>query len=127
MTPERVLNGLLVWMLMLVGCASQPQPMSEKPPAQPATLDPQAVVALNNRALSLKDEGEFREAARLLRTGVEASPATPELHYNLAVITELYLLDLETALAHYRRYRELTGDDDRQVAGWMADLERRLQ
>ncbi|MBO6850109.1 MAG: tetratricopeptide repeat protein [Marinobacter sp.] len=127
MTPERVLSGMLVVMLILAGCASQPRLEPEKAPAQPASLDPQAVVALNNRALSLKDEGEFREAARLLRSGVEASPDTPELHYNLAVIAELYLLDLETALAHYRRYRELTGDDDRQVAGWMADLERRLQ
>jgi len=43
------------------------------------------------------------------------------------VIAELYLLDLQTALEHYNRYRQLTDKEDQQVAGWIADLERRLQ
>lgn len=94
-------------------------------------LDPKDAVSANNLALLLREKGQFREAVTLLQKGIEHSPETAELHYNLAVIAELYLLDLELALAHYRRYRALTAETDQEaegqlVAGWIADLERRL-
>ncbi|MBS8239004.1 hypothetical protein DYI22_00620 [Marinobacter lipolyticus] len=125
MTPDVRLCALLLMIVTLAGCASRPEP--EPPKEAVVALDGQAVVTLNNRALSLKEEGRFREAAELLRTGIRGAPETPELHYNLAVISELYLLDLDNALTHYRRYRSLTEQDDKLVAGWIADLERRLQ
>lgn len=93
-------------------------------------LDPSDAVSANNLALFLKEQGRFREAVQLLQEGLQHSPDTADLHYNLAVIAELYLLDLELALAHYRKYRELTDQqgepEGQQVAGWIADLERRL-
>lgn len=90
-------------------------------------LDPANSVVVNNLALLLKEQNRFTEAAELLGQGIRRSPSVAELHYNLAVISELYLLDLETALHHYNRYRELSVEDDESVAGWIADLERRLQ
>lgn len=90
-------------------------------------LDPTNAVIVNNLALVLKDQYRFTEAVKLLEAGIDHSPDVAELHFNLAVIAELYLLDLETALEHYNRYRELTKADDQEVAGWIADLERRLQ
>lgn len=90
-------------------------------------LDPTNAVIVNNLALVLKDQYRFAEAVRLLETGIAHSPEVAELHFNLAVIAELYLLDLETALMHYNRYRELAKAEDREVAGWIADLERRLE
>ena len=90
-------------------------------------LDPTNPVTVNNLALLLKDQHRFEEAATLLATGIRHSPDVAELHFNLAVIAELYLLDLETALVEYNRYRELTEGEDSQVAGWIADLERRLK
>ena len=90
-------------------------------------LDPTNAVTVNNLALVLKDQYRFAEAVKLLETGIAHSPDVAELHFNLAVIAELYLLDLETALTHYNRYRELTKADDQEVAGWIADLERRLE
>lgn len=90
-------------------------------------LDPTNAVTVNNLALVLKDQYRFAEAVKLLETGIAHSPDVAELHFNLAVIAELYLLDLKTALTHYNRYRELTKADDQEVAGWIADLERRLE
>ena len=90
-------------------------------------LDPADSVAVNNLALLLSKKGRFREAVSLLQEGIEYSPQTANLHYNLAVIAELYLLDLELALAHYRRFRELSEQDGQLVAGWIADIERRLE
>lgn len=90
-------------------------------------LAPTNAVTVNNLALVLKDQYRFAEAADLLEKGIAHSPGVAELHFNLAVIAELYLLDLETALVHYNRYRELKEEEDQQVAGWIADLERRLE
>lgn len=94
---------------------------------QAFAMDPDNAMTANNLALLLREQGKFQEARALLKEGLQHSPDTAELHYNLAVISELYLLDLETALNHYQRYRDLTGEEDKQVAGWIADLERRLE
>ncbi|MFO8140830.1 MAG: tetratricopeptide repeat protein [Marinobacter sp.] len=64
-------------------------------------LDPANAATVNNLALLLKQQHRFREAVSLLAQGLDAAPGVAELHYNLAVISELYLLDLETALTHY--------------------------
>ena len=45
---------------------------------------------------------------------------------NLGILFDLYLQDLEQALAHYRRYQELMSEENEQVAGWIVDIERRL-
>lgn len=94
---------------------------------QAVKFNPADAVTVNNLALVLQQQHRFSEAARVLKQGVEASPGTAELHYNLAVISELYLLDLESALVHYQRYQALAPEEDTMVAGWIADLERRLQ
>ncbi|MDX1802374.1 MAG: hypothetical protein R3303_15690, partial [Marinobacter sp.] len=59
--------------------------------------------------------------------GLIHAPDAAELHYNLGVLSELYLLDLKTALTEYQRYQQLSGDDNHTVDGWIADLERRLK
>lgn len=89
-------------------------------------LDPGDAVSANNLALLLREQNQFREAVTLLQEGLRYSPDTADLHYNLAVIAELYLLDLELALARYRKFRALTEQEGQLVAGWIADLERRL-
>ncbi|MGF2734964.1 tetratricopeptide repeat protein [Marinobacter sp. DUT-1] len=94
---------------------------------QALALNPEDPVAVNNLALALKEQHRFAEAAELLVRGVASSPGVAQLHYNLAVISELYLLELDKALTHYRAYQDLAGEEDAEVDGWIADLERRLQ
>lgn len=156
MMPETVRSLLVIssLVLLLAACASKPEPEPVVDNSAEAAelagqawalqqdgntgealeryreafaMDPGNAMTANNLALLLREEGRFREARDLLREGLEHSPDTAELHYNLAVISELYLLDLETALDHYQRYREITGEEDKRVAGWIADLERRLE
>jgi len=90
-------------------------------------LNPADAVSANNLALLLKQEDRFTDAAGILREALEVRPDVAELHYNLAVIAELYLLDLPLALRHYQQYLTLTRSPESRVAGWVADLERRLQ
>ncbi|WP_428921102.1 hypothetical protein [Marinobacter sp. DUT-3] len=127
MMPDiRSLVAMIV-LLLTAGCASQPGNEPSLESSEAKTVTRQDIVAMNNQALTLREQGQFREAASLLSSGIELAPETPELHYNLAVISELYLFELDTALDHYRRYRALTDSEDKLVAGWIADLERRLQ
>ncbi|MFO7528794.1 MAG: tetratricopeptide repeat protein [Marinobacter sp.] len=94
---------------------------------QAVALNPEDPVSVNNLALALKEQNRFAESADLLERGLARSPEVAQLHYNLAVISELYLLELDKALAHYRAYQELAGEENAEVDGWIADLERRLQ
>ncbi|MDX1597702.1 MAG: hypothetical protein R3295_03490 [Marinobacter sp.] len=127
MMPEYRVLVMLVVLGVLGGCAGRPALEQSRGEVRVEPVTREDVVQINNQALSLKEQSRFREAAMLLRSGIESAADTPELHYNLAVISELYLLDLEAALVHYRQYRELSGSEDKRVAGWIADLERRLQ
>ncbi len=115
-------RGSLAATLLLAGCAAPPM----KPP-EATSLSPVDVATLNNRALLLKQQHRYSEAAVLLETGLQSSPEVAELHYNLAVISELYLLDLDRALVHYQRYQSLSAKEDKKVTGWIMDLERRLE
>lgn len=90
----------------------------EKAPGEP--------MAANNLALIRQKHGDFDQAKQFFAAGLRAHPDTPALHYNLAVLAELYLLDLPLALKHYRRFQALTDGREEQVAGWIADLERRV-
>ena len=156
MAPDAVRSLLLtVWLVVFVtGCATTPEPQPVEDNSAEASelarqgwqaqqqgdtelaleqyrqafsLDPRNALTANNLALLLRKQGRFAEAVSILKKGLEHSPDTEELHYNLAVISELYLLDLDTALHHYRRYRELSNTEGKQVAGWIADLERRVE
>ncbi|MDX1754913.1 MAG: tetratricopeptide repeat protein [Marinobacter sp.] len=93
---------------------------------QALTQSPADVFTVNNLAVLLQQQDRFEEAGAVLETGLAHAPGAAELHFNLAVLCELYLLELPKALAHYRRYQELAGDGDERVAGWIADLERRV-
>lgn len=93
---------------------------------QAVTLNPKDAATINNLALLYAEDKQFSKAVDLLKTGLEHSPDVAQLHFNLAVISELYLLDLGTALEHYKRYEELAEAEDSRVAGWIADLERRV-
>ncbi|MGP4843233.1 tetratricopeptide repeat protein [Marinobacter sp. 1Y8] len=88
--------------------------------------DPGNEMATNNLALLLQSEGQFKQARDYLDKGLSWHPDSPGLHYNLAVLSELYLLDLSSALTHYQRYRALQPDGNEPVEGWIADLQRRL-
>lgn len=88
--------------------------------------NPADALSINNLALLLREAGDFRQASEVLEQGLAYSPRVPELHFNLAVLSELYLLDLPRALDHYRQYQALLPTPEKRVEGWIADIERRV-
>jgi tetratricopeptide (TPR) repeat protein len=89
------------------------------------SLDPAHPAALNQLGMLERRQGRFTEAEAAYMKAVTASPDYALAHYNLGVLNELYLQRLDTALVHFERYLEVSGDDE-QVTKWVADLKRRM-
>lgn len=82
--------------------------------------------AYNQLAILKREAGDFAEAEDLYQQALAVWPYHPESHKNIAILYDLYLGKAQQALAHYQAYAELTGDSDKQLPGWIADLERRV-
>ena len=82
--------------------------------------------AYNQLAILKREAGDFAAAEDLYRQALAVWPYHPESHRNLGILYDLYLGREAEALAHYRAYRQLLQEEDRQLESWIADLERRL-
>ena len=82
--------------------------------------------ARNEYAVFLRTCGRFRDAEVQYRDALARSTEHPETHYNIGILYDLYLGEKDLALQHFNRYQQLTGEEDRKVAGWIADLQRQL-
>ncbi len=88
-------------------------------------IDPNNAVALNQKGLLFRRNGNFLEAEAAYLKAVTASPEYALAHYNLGVLNELYLQRLDAALQHFETYQSLVGED-KQVEKWITDLRRRV-
>lgn len=85
------------------------------------------VFAWNQLAALLREDGEFAEAQTYYREALKRWPDYGDAHRNLGILLDLYLHQPDEALVHYRKAQALQEEPDRQLAGWIVDLERRLQ
>lgn len=81
--------------------------------------------AYNQYAIFLRAQGRFQEAEQAYLQALEVWDQHADSHRNIGVLYDMYMGDRSRALLHFQRYQELTGADDRMVAGWIVDLKRR--
>ena len=93
---------------------------------QALTINDKNPYAHNFMGLLQREQGQFQEARKHLQTALTLDPKYARAHFNLAVLSELYLLDNRSALEHFRSYQNLQRQEDRTVANWIIDLERRV-
>lgn len=75
-----------------------------------------------------RKQGKFNEARRSYEQALAVNGDYAPAHHNLAVLCDLYLDEPATALEHYRHYQRLADQNEQgQVAGWIAELDRRLK
>lgn len=88
-------------------------------------LDAEHPAALNQLGMLRRRQGNFAAAEAAYLKAITAHPGYELAHYNLGILNELYLQRLDVALQYFRKYQELSGENN-QVARWIVDLERRI-
>ena len=84
------------------------------------------VFAWNTLGVLLRDQGRFEEAREAYESALQRWPDFTAAHRNLGILFDLYLHQPEQALHHYREAQALQAQEDRVLAGWIVDLERRM-
>jgi tetratricopeptide (TPR) repeat protein len=105
----------------------QQSELAERAFGQAIARNPEDAVAYNHLGILQRRKGLFQEALVQYQRAIEIDSNYALAHFNLGILFELYLQDLEKALQQYRIYLDLTSEENEQVAGWIADIERRLK
>lgn len=82
--------------------------------------------ALTALGVLSRQAGDLASAESYYLSCLARDESYADAHYNLGILYEIYLGRLPDALLAYRKYQALTDTDDRRVAGWVMDLERRI-
>ena len=90
-------------------------------------LNAENLVSLNHLGILSRREGKFKEAYVLYEKALQIDPDYPYAHLNFGILLELYMGKLPEALEHYKRYQELTKEEDQEVRKWIVDLGRRVK
>ena len=86
-----------------------------------APLDP---VASNELAVLYRHQGRFDEARKTYKDALALHPDHLPLIKNLGILCDLYLQDVNCALAQFQQYLNYEPEDPK-VSIWVADLKRR--
>ena len=89
-------------------------------------IDDGDAVALNHLAVIERRQGQFQQALEHYLGALAIDPEYAKAHLNIGILYDIYLGNLAEALKHYRRYQDLTGNENEEVTKWIADLERRM-
>jgi tetratricopeptide (TPR) repeat protein len=93
---------------------------------QAIEVNPDSCPAYVELGIMARRAGDFLTAEADYLACTQRVPDFREAYLNLGILYELYLGKLNDALKAYQTYQALSKDEDRRVAGWVADLERRL-
>ena len=83
--------------------------------------------SLNLKGIILREQGKFEQAREIYFMAIESYPPYPNSHLNLGVLADIYMRDLPLALLQYREYMKLTSNQDKKVANWIIEIERRIK
>jgi Flp pilus assembly protein TadD len=89
-------------------------------------LKPDSLPAHNQLGVALRMQGKFQAAEQAYRSALQIEPDYPLAHRNLGILYDLYLTKPKLALQHYKRYQALSETEDKEISGWILELERRI-
>ena len=88
--------------------------------------NPESAPAYNQLGVALRLQGRFPEAEQAYQTAVKLEPVYLLAHRNLGILYDLYLTKPEKALEQSRLCQKLAEAPDKEIEGWILDLERRV-
>jgi tetratricopeptide (TPR) repeat protein len=101
--------------------------LAEQAFTQALARNAEDAIAHNHLGILKRRKGQFQAALLEYQRAIEIDVEYARAHLNLGILFDLYLQDLEKALQQYRKYLDLTNEENAQVAGWIIDIERRLK
>lgn len=88
---------------------------------------PKHAVAYNQLGWLLRRQGRFPDAQKAYQAALLSDPDYRLAHRNIGILYDLYLREPSKALHHYQRCQALEEQTDKELAGWIIDLERQLK
>lgn len=83
------------------------------------------IKVLNQLGLAHRHLGEFTQAESTYLSAIKAEPNTSQSYLNLGILYDIYMGQFVKASDYYQKYQRLQNEPDRQVAGWIVDINRR--
>ncbi|TQV76405.1 tetratricopeptide repeat protein [Aliikangiella marina] len=90
-------------------------------------LNPKLTKALNLLGLIAIHDRQLAEAESYFKQAIDIDDTYSNAHYNLALLYDIYLQDINKAALHYRKYSELTQNTDEETLNWLEQLEATLR
>ena len=84
-------------------------------------------VAHNHLGILQRQKGKFDDALKHYQRAIGIDSDYALAYLNLGILFDIYLQNLEQALQYYQKYQSLIDEENAQVAGWIVDIQRRLQ
>lgn len=88
-------------------------------------INPEFCPSFKLKGLVERELGKFSDAENSYLVAAKCDPQDPDVPYNLGILYDLYLHDLEKALAQYEVAQQLMAEPDQTLAVWIPDLQRR--
>ncbi len=88
------------------------------------TRNPKLAEALNLLAYLEQISGEIKSAEKHYKEAIANKNNYAIAHYNIALLYDIYLQDIEKAIPHYERYMSLTNNKDKSTADWLEQIKR---
>jgi tetratricopeptide (TPR) repeat protein len=92
---------------------------------QAVQLGPDNPASFHQLGILYREMGMFDESLAAYSKSLKLDRDYALAHRNVGILYDLYLQRPDQALDHYKKYLELASEPDKQVNGWVIDLERR--
>lgn len=86
--------------------------------------NPNLAQALNLLAYLEQISGEIKSAEKHYKEAIQNKNDYAVAHYNIALLYDIYLQDIESAIPHYERYMQLINNEDKNTADWLEQIKR---
>jgi len=90
-------------------------------------LNPKQAQAYNLRAQLYVEDGKIHEAKADYLKAIEYKPKYTNAQYNLALLYDVYLQEINLAIKHYKIYMSLIKEPDEATKEWIRHLEGTLK